>query len=291
MERIKFYRGLKSSYVSSNYIDGIYFAVDSGEILVNNKSYSGVTELVDDLTTGGSDKALSAEQGKYLKEYIDSLSNSLLSAYRFKGTVNNYEDLKRIEDTAQRGDVYNVIKAEGYADGTNFAWTGTRWDSLGGILDLSAYYTKEEVQSLIDSIKINPVEFIDKTKSHGVYLEETESNKIKVVVKLAKLAKDLTGNNNAANITGATTYVGSDISEKIGADITIADALRILSDSIKYTPGTGGSTLDIISSDNSISINGDSVKDLKVNIESILLEGSSIKKDEDGKIDVFWDEF
>ena len=48
------------------------------------------TDIVDDLTTGGTDKALSAEQGKVLKEMIDQLSPfsvGMLQGYLLGGTA------------------------------------------------------------------------------------------------------------------------------------------------------------------------------------------------------------
>lgn len=41
MAQIKFYRGLKEKYNESTHLDGIYFATDTFEIIVNNKTYGG----------------------------------------------------------------------------------------------------------------------------------------------------------------------------------------------------------------------------------------------------------
>lgn len=78
------------------------------------------------------------------KEYVDTTINQkLASTYVYKGSVQTYADLPT---DANIGDVYNVIEAyQGYPAGTNFAWTGTQWDALGGSVDLSNYPTKQEV--------------------------------------------------------------------------------------------------------------------------------------------------
>ena len=58
----------------------------------------------------------------------------LSNAYKYKGSVETYEDLPT---SAESGDVYNVVKGDkeqGIADGANFAWDGTKWDNLGGLL-------------------------------------------------------------------------------------------------------------------------------------------------------------
>lgn len=41
MSQVKFYRGLKEKYNESTHLDGIYFATDTFEIIVNNKTYGG----------------------------------------------------------------------------------------------------------------------------------------------------------------------------------------------------------------------------------------------------------
>lgn len=64
----------------------------------------------------------------YTKTEIDS---KLASAYVYKGSVADYASLPSTGLTA--GDVYNVTAAYGdYPAGTNWAWTGSAWDALGG---------------------------------------------------------------------------------------------------------------------------------------------------------------
>ena len=42
MAQLKFYRGLKANYVAeTTHKDGIYFATDTNEILMNGKAYTG----------------------------------------------------------------------------------------------------------------------------------------------------------------------------------------------------------------------------------------------------------
>lgn len=78
------------------------------------------------------------------KEYVDTtIKQKLASTYVYKGSVQTYA---KLPTKANTGDVYNVIEAyQSYPAGTNFAWTGTRWDALGGSVDLSNYATKQEV--------------------------------------------------------------------------------------------------------------------------------------------------
>lgn len=134
----------------------VYMLVSLANILATD--YSGwkrvdagaVTpvEIVDNLTSDDTNKALSAKQGKALKDEIDGVKEKVTSIYTPKGSVDSYEELPTENLTA--GDVYNVVAAYGnYPAGTNWAWTGTEWDALGGNIDLSNYYNKAEVDAAI----------------------------------------------------------------------------------------------------------------------------------------------
>lgn len=46
MAQVKFYRGLKEKYNESTHSDGIYFAKDTFEIIVNNKTYGGTKSAI-----------------------------------------------------------------------------------------------------------------------------------------------------------------------------------------------------------------------------------------------------
>ena len=75
------------------------------------------------------------------KEEIDS---KITAVYRPKGSC-AYADLPASPEV---GDVYNVTDAhEGHPAGTNYVWTGSVWDALSGVVDLTPYLTKEEATS------------------------------------------------------------------------------------------------------------------------------------------------
>ena len=76
--------------------------------------------------------------------YVDAKTSKV---YRYKGTVDTFEELPAESNTV--GDVYNVVAAHGNEPaGTNFAWDGEAWDSLGGSVDLSKYILASQVSSL-----------------------------------------------------------------------------------------------------------------------------------------------
>lgn len=133
----------------------VYMLIDVDKILESD--YSGwkridagaaeQIEVVDNLTSTSATSALSANQGKVLMGYIDALQGKVSSIYTPKGSK-AFAELPT--EGVNVGDVYNITDAftldgKPYPAGTNVAWTGTAWDALGGWVDFSNYYTKEEV--------------------------------------------------------------------------------------------------------------------------------------------------
>lgn len=101
----------------------------------------------DSLTSSSTTAALSANQGKVLDEKITAVSNKLTGVYSYKGSKEKFTELPT---DAAAGDVWNVEEAhDNHPAGTNWAWTGTEWDALAGSIDLSGYYTSEQVDAAI----------------------------------------------------------------------------------------------------------------------------------------------
>lgn len=145
---IYLYKGLVVSVQEEN---ALYMLTDMSKI--TSSDYSGwlrvdagnaeQVEVVDNLTSDATDKALSAKQGKVLMGEITDIKGKITAIYTPKGSKDKYADLPT---DASVGDVWNVVEAyNGHPAGTNFAWTGTAWDALGGSIDLSNYYNKSEV--------------------------------------------------------------------------------------------------------------------------------------------------
>lgn len=138
----------------NNGIEWVENKVDLASILKDGLMSKEDKEKLDSLVYDGLDsndgnKALSAKQGAILLSQINSLN---LSVYKPQGSVKSLEDLPI--DNLERGDVYNIltpfyIDDERYPAGTNVAWTGTKWDPLGGVVDFSAYSTTEEIKDMI----------------------------------------------------------------------------------------------------------------------------------------------
>lgn len=120
----------------------VYKVVDktSEEAIKATQSNYGVVQFATDaeIKGGVAGKAVDASQLAAVKE-------SVSTAYRYKGSVENYADLPT--ENVTNGDVYNVVNKYGsYPAGTNFAAVvadGTiTWDALGGSIDSSDFVTK-----------------------------------------------------------------------------------------------------------------------------------------------------
>lgn len=133
----------------------IYMLVDKDKIL--KADYSGwkqmdvaaaqTVEIIDNLNSSSTAAALSANQGKVLGQRVTTLEGKISSVYSYKGSKATYA---KLPSDAAAGDVWNVEEAhDNHPAGTNWAWTGTAWDALGGAIDLSAYYNKTQADAAI----------------------------------------------------------------------------------------------------------------------------------------------
>lgn len=136
----------------------------------------------DDLTSGLAKKVDTTEMTKYMskaggmftgavtvqnptsdnnpatKAYVD---NAVASVYKYKGSVANVGALPSSKQVV--GDVYNVEDT-----GDNYAWDGKQWDKLAGVVDLSNYATKAEVNVKADDnevVKLTGNQTIDGIKT------------------------------------------------------------------------------------------------------------------------------
>lgn len=80
----------------------------------------------------------------------NAVSTAVGSLYKVKGTKATYADLPSSGNVA--GDVWNVTAAYGnYPAGTNWVWTGTEWDALGGAIDLSGYVLSSDLTTITNA--------------------------------------------------------------------------------------------------------------------------------------------
>lgn len=106
-----------------------------------NNSTPDVTTIVDSINLqSGGENALPTASA--VRNAVNQIKTDLGSALTYKGSVDTYDQLP---EEAAVGDTWNVAQAyQSYPAGTNYAWTGTAWDALGGSVDLSGYQTKSD---------------------------------------------------------------------------------------------------------------------------------------------------
>lgn len=106
-----------------------------------NNSNPEVNTIVDSINMeGGGENALPTAGA--VRVAINQIKTDLGSALTYKGSVDTYDQLP---EEAEVGDTWNVAQAyQTYPAGTNYAWTGSAWDALGGSVDLSGYQTKSD---------------------------------------------------------------------------------------------------------------------------------------------------
>jgi hypothetical protein len=106
-----------------------------------NNSTPNVTAIVDSINLqSGGENALPTASA--VRVAVNQIKTDLGSALTYKGSVDTYDQLP---EEAAVGDTWNVAQAyQTYPAGTNYAWTGSAWDALGGSVDLSGYQTKSD---------------------------------------------------------------------------------------------------------------------------------------------------
>lgn len=123
----------------------------TGAATVNLDTTNGITgSVIDETLPASTGSAGHIPSTNAVVTAINEVKSSISGVYTYKGSVASYDALP---DDAEAGDVYNVEAAYGnYPAGTNYAWDGTKWDALGGSVDLSAYQTKND-ESLTTAAK------------------------------------------------------------------------------------------------------------------------------------------
>lgn len=179
-DKIKFKKGVQSAYTSATKDQfTLYYITDANELYlgdikianwstVKNASFNSTTEKITftkddnttfdvdlsgyfkeadiDTTVGENPVDTKVPSTKAVKTYVDSKTSSV---YRFKGSKDTTAEIKAITD-AEIGDVWNAKDT-----GMNWAWTGTEWDSLGGVVDTAETTDNKLKDGTGDTIEAN----------------------------------------------------------------------------------------------------------------------------------------
>ena len=201
-----------------------------------------------------------------------------------------------------------------------------KWGSGQITVDLKNYYTKSEIDTTITNQLANKVDKVEgsglisdtdlnqirtnkadianlqtsvgdkqEALTAGDAVEISEANVIDVKIDPVSdniLAKSESGLRvNRARVAGNNIKVGVAITggAEIGADQTVAEGMKALSDSIKTA--VAGSITSITSPDNTIKVTGEGTsRGLAVDMSKLVSTSSSIQIGTDGKLDIFWSE-
>lgn len=178
MAQVKFYRGLKEKYNEFTHLDGIYFATDTFEIIVNNKTYGGtksaaVSEISYDepshkftivkgdgssvelslpVTDGTNAGLMSAEDKKKLDAVLEGFDPEGPSVQEEIDEIKAYTVNSKVisENPVLNG---TDIKLDGYAKASNessIAPTDTVNQAIGK-LELAGENTRTDLQNFKDT--------------------------------------------------------------------------------------------------------------------------------------------
>lgn len=174
------------------------FTTDTHRIVFNGVVYN-LVEIINNLTDGSTNKALSAAQGKALKGLIDALptvdemntaiNGRLGSAYRVMGTKANISEVLALTN-AVKGDTWNVtneftLGGKKYPAGTNVVCvTNTsssdhnddNWDALGGTVDLSVFLKAADAANTYLKKTDASNTYLSKTEAGNTYLKKTDAS-------------------------------------------------------------------------------------------------------------------
>lgn len=303
---VKFYRGPQASYNSTTHANGIYFATDTKKIIMNGAEYGG------DSNKKVSNVALNANANGIVITYTDSTSTTLLlgkatvtadglmskedkakldsldlSGYYTKTQVDDAISTAKTEleaaDTALEGQITTVTNQ------LNNKVDKVAGSSLISDTDLNQIRTnKSDIESLQTSVggkqdELTPGNAVSITEENVIDVKLDPASNEALSKSAEGLKLDLSG------VKGSTVKVGVAITggAEIGADQTVAEGMKALSDNIK-TAVAGGIT-SITSPDNTIKVTGEGTsRGLAVDMSKLVSTSSSIQIGTDGKLDIFW---
>lgn len=211
--------------------------------VIENVVVDGVSGTVSEKTltiNGGFAKAADVYAKADAETMVDGkIANALTAVYEYKGSVGTYEELPTTGN--KKGDVYNVdAEHDLHPAGTNWVWDGSKWDALGGLVDLSEI--EGAISDNTDAIAKNAEDITgeaDRAKGIESGLRTDLGNKTDEanengsafarIANLASLVSDMTG--------GSTTSISQQIADakaELKGDATgAADTLGELEDLIE----------------------------------------------------------
>lgn len=150
---------------------------------------------------------------RYTKEEVDKLFADLGTLQRLCGRVATYDDLP---SNPKNGDTY--IVGDGTSNDTEYMWLGDKWEQLGPLVDLSMYYTKDQVDNLINTLRTQLQENINTGDTNTLNTAKGYTDALKATI----------GDNTNLNTADKSTLVAA-INE------VLTKVNQVLTDAKNYT--------------------------------------------------------
>lgn len=240
-------------------LDGDTLQLGSSGLSVNSSKFDAAgsantvkTELI------GSDSDNSSSNTIYgAKKYADEkITAQIASTYKYKGSC-TYDELPSSNN--QIGDVWNVTDSHNNVPaGTNYAWNGSDWDALAGVVDLTPYALKEEVTSSLagkvdKTTTINTKPLSDNITLNGAdialtgYQKGSDSSEISSTDTINSAIGKLENRVSAAEVGGVTSISSADnslnfsnstgaITANVKLSVTDENMLTLESDGLRVKP-------------------------------------------------------
>lgn len=177
-----------------------------------------------------------------VQQLIDA---AVASVYRPKGSKQTYADLPTSGNKI--GDVWNVVEphttpnGQTIAGGTNYLWTGTEWDALGGMLDMREYFKALAVNGSAVEVADGTLRFATSTTPGAISING-------VAVPIASLAS-------------AAYQTASSFLAKITTPAPTAAPDKYVKLSAQRTTGVNGSTVELLATVTTASAAADATDD------------------------------
>lgn len=147
-----------------------YISTTDGTRELKVDPLTGFTDAGQPVLSANSNNTINSSQAETMRNFLVVYSKSEVDAkitgvYKYKGTIDTFANLiTKAEYTPVVGDVWNIETAGGtdkngtaIKAGDNVAFVGpektTDWDVLSGIVDLTNYYTKGEVDGIKSTLE------------------------------------------------------------------------------------------------------------------------------------------
>lgn len=193
------YNGMMTVVCADGVNNGLYILFDKAHfhhedawVKIESTDISDLEKVIQTLTE--------RVDNTYTKTEVNELISKI---YRVKGSVEKYTDLPA---DAEIGDVYNILyadKAHGINAGDNVVWTGTEWDRLGGIVDLSDYALLSDLEAIAIAAKYEAYEVV--SAPIGALIDTSREKEIRI---MCPKDTDWTLQNVGENGDASNYYIG-----------------------------------------------------------------------------------